>query len=740
MRKVKRIAAPHSLRRPELLHWASEMTAFYARPADVRAGLRPPFERYNRLFLDEEVMQRLRDQFAGKCAYCEARVEPDQGLIENFRPVMSALDPRSGQESADHYAWLAYEWRNLMLACRECAAYKRNAFPLASPRARAMTAYRETVAIERPLLIDPCRDDPSRHLSFLPDGYLLARDDRGYASIEILALNRERLARQRKDAIEFALGTLENKIVGRYSTSAGFMEQLDTLAHSGAMRAAIDWVFAEALARAGAAFPGKLRSDRGLAALDGRGQDWIDAAAAYRDFQARVLAQARESTVWRTRVHPPAAYIESVRIRDFKAIDDLKLDFATRSSQSGATSGAMLLGENAAGKSTVLQALALALMDGPQRRAARADGAEFLPRERRSWDPSPQPPRVEVRLSNGETRRLGVDSMGRFVADFADDTDASIDSVARAGAGAAPMLLAYGARRFFRAHGKGAAGAVARSLFDPFAALQDPGAWLRDPDNPHFDPVARALREIFALHGDDRVFRAEDGHVLVQAHGRVTPVERMSDGYRALFAMAVDIMRRMVETWGNLEFAQGVVLVDEIDVHLHPRWKIEVIAALRRAMPKVQFIVSAHDALCLRGMRDGEVHVLYRDEDDRIRARANLPNIELMRTDQLLTSDYFGLPSTARPQTEAALNRYAYLLGVPEPTPGQARERERLALDLEALPRGDTPAEQLIGEATERYIRTRRSASPPQRGRLREQALEEIVRRLEQRLGKEIGE
>ncbi|MGH8079704.1 MAG: hypothetical protein ACREP7_03940, partial [Lysobacter sp.] len=143
---------------------------------------------------------------------------------------------------------------------------------------------------------------------------------------------------------------------------------------------------------------------------------------------------------------------------------------------------------------------------------------------------------------------------------------------------------------------------------------------------------------------------------------------------------------------------------------------------------------------CLRGMRDGEVHVLYRDQDDRIRAREDLPNIELLRTDQLLTSDFFGLPSTASPNTEVALNRYAYLLGLPQAQPEEAIERERLAASLQALPRGDTPVEQLIGEATERYIQARRESTAQQRGELREQALAEIVRRLERRLGAETQE
>ncbi|MGO4777006.1 hypothetical protein AB4084_16125, partial [Lysobacter sp. 2RAB21] len=103
----------------------------------------------------------------------------------------------------------------------------------------------------------------------------------------------------------------------------------------------------------------------------------------------------------------------------------------------------------------------------------------------------------------------------------------------------------------------------------------------------------------------------------------------------------------------------------------------------------------------------------------------------LMRTDQLLTSDLFGLLSTARPEVDAHLHRYAYLLGKPELDAGEQRERELLAGHVSALPLGDTPTEQLIGEATERYLRGRRNKPVAERASLREEALREIVAFLE---------
>lgn len=729
MRKVKRLATPPSLRRPELLDWAREITAFYSRPAEERQRQRAPFERYEPLFLGKDVFAALDAQFKSKCAYCESGLQAHESRIDPFRPILAAADPRTREESPDHYGWLAFEWRNLMFACNECVSAKRNLFPVDTPRALPMTAWRQTVASENALLIDPCRDDPARHLAFRPDGLLAAKTDKGEATIAVLNLNRPRLVEARRQWMFDLLATIHQAIDPEAEAVAiGLIDELDNLRHSGAIRSALDTVAKETARRAGLKPIVGFRPSRDIPRLAGHHEVWDRVAYEYLSGADKTpIAESLRSSAseyYELRPRLDASHVERVRIFNFKGIDTLELEFAHAQASDSNASGVMLLGENAAGKSTVLQALALALMDERLRKGCRVEGADFLPRQRESWEVLIDRPYVEVLLSSGDTRRIEIDSLGRIE----DHTEA-----------APSMVLAYGARRFFRSQDRIHKNAVNRSLFDPFAKLEDPSPWLVEASRQHFNAVARAMREVFSLHDDDDIFRGPGGHVMVRAHGRVTPVERMSDGYRSLFAMAVDIMRRMVEAWGNLEYAQGIVLIDEIDVHLHPRWKIEVMSALRRAMPKVQFIVTAHDALCLRGMRDGEVHVLYRDQHDRIRPREDLPNIELLRSDQLLTSDFFGLASTARPQTEAALNRYAYLLGLPELKPEEAQERLRLANSLQALPRGDTPAEQLIGEATERYIESRRHGSVIERGMMREQALEEIVERLERHLGVEAG-
>lgn len=337
--------------------------------------------------------------------------------------------------------------------------------------------------------------------------------------------------------------------------------------------------------------------------------------------------------------------LECILIENFKGIDRIELrltsDWHRKSSKAPC---AMLLGENSVGKSSILQAVALTLMDHPDRKALRLETEDFLSRDQGSWQLTGSAmPSVVLQFEGGAKASLHYNDSRGHLFDVTNEVPCTI--------------LAYGSRRFFVERGtKRKGGRVNKTLFDPLATLPDPSLWLRTVDEHTFDAVARAMREVLALREDDRILRTQEGNVLVRAHGRESPVERMSDGYRSLFAMAIDIMRNMLETWDNLEYARGIVLIDEIETHLHPRWKMQVMSALRHAMPQVQFIATTHDPLCLRGMKNGEVKVLYRDGNGHVSQVDHLPDIETLRAEQILTSDYFGLWTTADLEQETGTN------------------------------------------------------------------------------------
>lgn len=103
-------------------------------------------------------------------------------------------------------------------------------------------------------------------------------------------------------------------------------------------------------------------------------------------------------------------------------------------------------------------------------------------------------------------------------------------------------------------------------------------------------------------------------------HG-LLPVSLLSDGVRAMISLTADLAFRCARLNGHLkEFApkrtEGIVLIDEVDLHLHPSWQQNVIKSLRDAFPKVQFIVTTHSPQVLSTVSRESIRVIFQDQDN----------------------------------------------------------------------------------------------------------------------------
>ena len=89
-------------------------------------------------------------------------------------------------------------------------------------------------------------------------------------------------------------------------------------------------------------------------------------------------------------------------------------------------------------------------------------------------------------------------------------------------------------------------------------------------------------------------------------------LSQLSDGERRLFSLFVDIARRLSLSEGRLGFGliPAIILIDEIDVHLHPTWQRRIVNALRELFPACQFIATTHSPFVIQTAREGEVKKL----------------------------------------------------------------------------------------------------------------------------------
>jgi len=133
-------------------------------------------------------------------------------------------------------------------------------------------------------------------------------------------------------------------------------------------------------------------------------------------------------------------------------------------------------------------------------------------------------------------------------------------------------------------------------------------------------------------------------------YGWVRP-HQLSLGYKAMLSWVLDLASRMFERYPQSAdplSEPAVVLVDEIDLHLHPRWQRDIVAFLGERFRRTQFIVTAHSPLIVQAAADANLVVLRRAPggEGHVVIENDPETVKGWRVDQLLTSD---LPAAGSP-------------------------------------------------------------------------------------------
>lgn len=351
----------------------------------------------------------------------------------------------------------------------------------------------------------------------------------------------------------------------------------------------------------------------------------------------------------------------------------------------------VLVGENGVGKTTLLRALALALLP--------AAVASKLLDERLPL------------LRNGEAARIAVtlDTGRHEIVVRRDERTEVIDAI-NVPQGEPPWVVAYGVRRGNalgekdRAPELGAVGEV-HTLFERPAALYPAAQWLRDLDGDVLREARRSPRKEGARPGPRRsVWNAvvlalktilevtdvavEEGGTVYVTHpafGRV-PFEAMSDGYLSTAGWIVDMIARWIDRQRDLDEPVGpnvlrqmcgLALLDEIDLHLHPVWQLRIISDVRRLFPRMSFVVTTHNPLALHGARAGEIFVMRRDGAKLVLTQRDIrPGQDIDR----VLLEQFGVKHTLDEETRRLLDTHRAMIeqGVAPGDPARQEVETRL--------------------------------------------------------------
>lgn len=774
MQYIKRPAsAPDVLKSPEAIRSRRQMQTFMSLERSRRSQTSVPVVGLSPA--NDLLVEAVSVLSHGKCAFCEAK-EPL--VAHRFRPAGNALPLAERKDPHLFYVWLADAWHNLYPICLSCRPAEPQ-FPVEGSRcnllppkqiesyiARNDGIWSLRMPEERNLIIDPTKETSFHgHIKPRLDGTLMALSPRAAVTIEVFDLNREDRVAQRALQYEANLAVLRRLLSerrkGKVPPAAGRFDELfdfERLEFGGTWLLLLKRIAERVPMPDGTSMPVRLKQLKSgfvrLSAIsDAVGR--IDKAVAEITLEDPRLKAVSSGPRRLDRVQ---AQLRRIEIENFRAIERLTLDMPVvdvgdpEFAQS--TASLVVLGENATGKSSLLEAIALALTTEEARRNLDLDWGSMPldPGQMGEEDgASAADARARLKFDSGQTATLVVNGNGAQVR-----TEFGSEHVA---------VFAYGAfRRFAADASPPPSSRHVRNLFDA-SPLAHPENWLRGLPPRRFEMVIRTLRDLLSIEGDfdviQRVGRARELRMvtaLTEPGGTIrysrTPLNAVSSGYRSMLGMLCDILRGLLTAeestdsadFASFETARGVVLIDEIEAHLHPRWKVQVMTSLRRALPAMTFIVTTHDPLCLRGMGNGEVVVLQRiaASDSELESRlpivvermTSLPDAADLRLEQLLTSDFFQLFSTS----DAASDRRMAKIGdlVKRRAENDVlSEEERAVLDeferdiASALPIGSSEVHRMVQEAVATYLARRREASSATLARLGAKAKDQILAALE---------
>ncbi len=339
-------------------------------------------------------------------------------------------------------------------------------------------------------------------------------------------------------------------------------------------------------------------------------------------------------------------YIKQVKIQNIRSITHFEMNFEV-----GKEAGwHVLLGENGSGKSSVVRAIALALLGLKDVYATREDWSEWLQKGQKEANISLQilPSSVDNALVKSKKSVPYIDNSIRFTKNGV-NIDVQLNPNKKKpdptnynwGNGYGWFSASYGPfRRFsggnpdkekiFTSNPKLGAH---WSLFGEDIALSEAIPFLKtlytkklesNGSNSYLDDLKKFINQGQLLPHESLLDEVNsEGVFFKDGSGKIVPALQMSEGFRSILSMTFELLRQLVRVYGLEKVFEntknghafinlpGVVMIDEIDVHLHPTWQAKVGFWFLKYFPNIQFIVTTHSPLVCRAAEKGSIWQLW---------------------------------------------------------------------------------------------------------------------------------
>ncbi len=318
-------------------------------------------------------------------------------------------------------------------------------------------------------------------------------------------------------------------------------------------------------------------------------------------------------------------YIKKITFKNVKCFDHLEMEFDTYPGWH------VILGENGTGKTTLLKAIAISLFSDTAPFLIEEDYTNWVKYNKEKGEieivfDSLEKPSVLKFDNNGLERTLGIYQNKRLIEDYYnpnknDSFHASFGTFRRIGT------------KNLISNNQILNKAIAHiTLFDESYTFVGTVEWLKTQKLKEFEgneesiKILKYIKHLFnntdLLPEKVRLNKvSSDGVEFMDSFGNPMSLYDMSTGYQSVLSMLMELVRLMTLHFPidelfksnkpidkNFAFdVKGVVLIDEVDIHLHPTWQVQIGNWFKRYFPNIQFIVTTHSPLICQSAKDGSI-------------------------------------------------------------------------------------------------------------------------------------